>query len=118
MSGLPGRLLDTSLLRRSLAKVSSGIVPEARLDFMADETDFDDALGDFPTGLVAYSLLLRSRGFGEAIENARAYSRTRTLRLCRAFHSHVNLILEPVRVGRYYPVPDALFPRRVKRVFR
>jgi hypothetical protein len=52
MSGLPGSLLDTSFLRRSLASVSSGIVPEARFDLIDLTTDFEEALGDFPTGAV------------------------------------------------------------------
>lgn len=52
MSGLPGRLLETSFLRRSLASVSSGIVPDALLDLIEFVTDLDEAFGDLPTGLV------------------------------------------------------------------
>jgi len=57
MSGLPGRLFETSFLPRSLDNVSSGEVPEARLDFIDFETELDEAFGDFPTGLDEYLLL-------------------------------------------------------------
>jgi len=52
MSGLPGRPFETSLLRRSLANVSSGIVPDALLDLIEFVTGLDEAFGDLPTGLV------------------------------------------------------------------
>ena len=56
ISGFPGRLFDTSFLRRSLTSVNSGVVPERLLDFMTVEIDFDDAFGDGPTGFVEYAL--------------------------------------------------------------
>lgn len=68
-------MLDTSFLRSNLASVSSGIVPEARLDFMVFEIDFDDALGDFPTALVEYFLFKYSLEPGEGIENVGLYSK-------------------------------------------
>ena len=109
MSGLPGRLLDTNFLRRSLASFSSGIVPEARLDFIDFATDLDEALGDLPTGSVEYALFtclcfepdeairgLSDAGFEERVGELKvALSGMYFLRVhcasAGAFHPHVEL---------------------------
>ena len=51
-SGLPGRLDLTSLFRSSFASMISGLVPEARLDFIERDTPSDTGLGAGPTDAV------------------------------------------------------------------
>jgi hypothetical protein len=81
MSGLPGRLFETSFLRRSLDSISSGEVPEARLDFIDLETELDEAFGDFPTGLDEYLLLGRACfEHNEIINSSSIPIQTRTYR--------------------------------------